>query len=206
MMKEKGKGEKTQSTIPADRRNKFQTKMKKENQTKKPPEGENNYAFIDSQNLNLGIRILGWKLNYARFRTYLKEKYGVKKAYIFIGFVALNQGLYNRLQEAGFILQFKPTVPDSDGKIKANVDADLVLRAVIEMNEYDKAVIVSNDGDFYSLVEYLYENKKLEVVLSPNKNFCSNLLTQTAKEKIQFMNDLRGKLEYKKIHRLRTKP
>jgi hypothetical protein len=35
---------------------------------------ENNYAFIDSQNLNLGIRILGWKLDYARFRIYLKEK------------------------------------------------------------------------------------------------------------------------------------
>jgi uncharacterized LabA/DUF88 family protein len=176
------------------------------NSTKKTGEGQNNYAFIDSQNLNLGIRGLGWKLDYARFRVYLKEKYGVRKAYIFIGFVALNQGLYNRLQEAGFILQFKPTVPDSDGKIKGNVDADLVLRAVIEMKEYHKSVIVSNDGDFYSLVEYLYENKKLEVVLSPNKNFCSTLLTQTAKEKIQFMNDLSGKLEYKKMHRLRTKP
>lgn len=177
-----------------------------DNQTKKT---ENNYAFIDSQNLNLGIRILGWKLDYARFRVYLKEKYGVRKAYIFIGFVALNQGLYNRLQEAGFILQFKPTVPDSDGKIKGNVDADLVLRAIIEMGEYDKAVIVSNDGDFYSLVEYLYENKKLKVVLSPNKDFCSNLLTQTAKEKMQFMNELKGKLQYiphKKMHRLRTKP
>lgn len=158
----------------------------------------NNYAFIDSQNLNLGIKILGWKLDYARFRIYLKEKYGVSKAYMFIGFVVLNQGLYDRLQEAGFILKFKPTIPDSDGKIKGNIDADLVLRAVIEMNEYGKAVIVSNDGDFYSLVEYLYENKKLEVVLSPDKNFCSNLLKHTAKERIQFMNELRGRLEYKK--------
>ncbi len=158
----------------------------------------NNFAYIDSQNLNLGIQILGWKLDYARFRIYLKEKYGVSKAYMFIGFVSLNQGLYDRLQEAGFILKFKPTIPDSDGKIKGNIDADLVLQAVIEMSEYDKAVIVSNDGDFYSLVEYLYENKKLEAVLSPDKNFCSNLLKHTAKEKIQFMNELRGRLEYKK--------
>ncbi|MSU74670.1 NYN domain-containing protein, partial [Candidatus Kaiserbacteria bacterium] len=126
----------------------------------------NNYAFIDSQNLNLGLKILGWKLDYARFRIYLKEKYGVSKAYMFIGFVALNQGLYDRLQEAGFILKFKPTIPDGEGKIKGNIDADLVLRAVVEINEYNKAIIISNDGDFYSLVEYLYENK----------NFCSNLL------------------------------
>jgi len=158
----------------------------------------NNYAFIDSQNLNLGIQKLGWKLDYRKFRVYLAEKYGVKKVYIFIGFVALNQSLYDRLQEAGFILKFKPTIPDTDGKIKGNIDADLVLRAALELSDYDKAVIVSSDGDFYSLVQHLYENGKLAAVLSPDIKNCSTLLKQTAKEKIWFMNELRDKLEYKK--------
>ena len=159
---------------------------------------ENNYAFIDSQNLNLGIQKLGWKLDYKKFRTYLAEKYAVKKAYMFIGFVALNQSLYDRLQEAGFILKFKPTIPDADGKLKGNIDADMVLSTTLELKEYDKAVIISSDGDFYSLVKYLYENDKLEVVLSPDMEHCSSLLKQTAKEKIWFMNNLRAKLEYKK--------
>ena len=159
---------------------------------------ENNYAFIDSQNLNLGIQKLGWRLDYRKFRVYLAEKYGVKKAYIFIGFVALNQSLYDRLQEADFILKFKPTIPDADGKIKGNIDADLVLRAALELHEYDKAIIVSSDGDFYSLVQHLYESNKLKVVLSPDIKNCSNLLKQTAKERIWFMNELRNKLEYKK--------
>jgi len=159
---------------------------------------ENNYAFIDSQNLNLGIQKLGWKLDYQKFKVYLAEKYGVKKAYMFIGFVVLNQSLYDRLQEAGFILEFKPTIPDADGKIKGNIDADLVLRATLGLNDYDKAIIVSSDGDFYSLVQHLYEKKKLKVVLSPDEENCSNLLKQTAKEKIWFMNNLRDKLEYKK--------
>ncbi|KKU93202.1 MAG: hypothetical protein A3J30_04045 [Candidatus Wildermuthbacteria bacterium RIFCSPLOWO2_02_FULL_47_9c] len=159
---------------------------------------ENNYAFIDSQNLNLGIQKLGWRLDYRKFRVYLAEKYGVKKAYIFIGFVALNQSLYDRLQEADFILKFKPTIPDADGKIKGNIDADLVLRAALELHEYDKAIIVSSDGDFYSLVQHLYESNKLKVVLSPDIKNCSNLLKQTAKERIWFMNELRGKLEYKR--------
>ena len=130
----------------------------------------NNYAFIDSQNLNLGIQKLGWKLNYQKFRIYLTEKYGVKKAYIFIGFVALNQSLYDRLQEAGFILKFKPTVPDANGNIKGNIDADIVLRAALELNDYDKAVIVSSDGDFYSLVQYLYENNKLEYKMKKHRS------------------------------------
>lgn len=168
---------------------------------------ENNYAFIDSQNLNLGIQKLGWKLDYQKFRVYLQEKYGVQKAYMFIGFVALNQKLYDRLQEAGFILNFKPTIPDEDGNIKGNVDADLVLRAMIDWNNYNKAVIVSSDGDFYSLVQHLNENGKLEAALSSDAKNCSGLLKQTAKGKLQFMYDLEAKLSYRKEKRhLRTKP
>lgn len=155
-----------------------------------------NYAFIDSQNLNLGVQELGWKIDYKKFNVYLREKYSVEKAYMFIGFVALNQSLYDKLQESSFIIRFKPTIPDVDGKIKGNVDADIVLRTMIEWNDYDKAVIVSNDGDFYSLVEHLYTNNKLETVLSTNRKFCSGLLTHSALEKIQYVDDLREKIEY----------
>lgn len=158
----------------------------------------NNYAYIDSQNLNLGVQKLGWKLDYKKFRIYLREKYSVNLAYLFIGFVPLNQSLYSKLQEAGFIVRFKPTIPDEHGNIKGNVDADLVLRAILEMNEYDKAIIVSSDGDFYSLVQHLYEADKLLVVLSPDYGNCSQLLKKSAKEKIQFINNLRNKLEYKR--------
>ena len=67
----------------------------------------NNYAFIDSQNLNLGINKLNWKLDFRKFRVYLKEKYGVSSAYMFIGFLPENQDLYASLQKAGYILIFK---------------------------------------------------------------------------------------------------
>ncbi len=157
----------------------------------------NNYAFIDSQNLNLGIQKQGWKLDYKKFRLYLCEKYRVEKAYMFIGFVALNQKLYDNLQEAGFVLKFKPTIPDADGKIKGNVDADLVLQAMIDIAEYEQAIIVSSDGDFYSLVTYLGENSKLRAVISSDEKNCSSLLKQSAKDKLQYMYDLRNKLEYK---------
>lgn len=156
----------------------------------------NNYAYIDSQNLNLGIQKLGWKLDYRKFRIYLKEKYGVQKAYMFIGFMPTNQDLYINLQRCGFILNFKQTIPDGDGHIKGNVDADLVLRTMVDYNQYDKAVIISSDGDFYSLVQYLNENEKLLAVMSPDQQNCSELLKQTAKDKIQYMYDLREKLEY----------
>ena len=155
------------------------------------------YAFIDSNNLNLGIQSLGWKLDYKRFRVYLREKYNVSVTYLFIGYVPTNQNLYSALQKAGYVLIFKPTLPDQDGKVKGNIDADLVLQAMIDFKNYDKAIIVTSDGDFHSLVRYLYEQNKLLFVMSPYVKTCSALLKKAAKEKIVFMDNLREKLEYK---------
>ena len=76
-----------------------------------------NYAFIDSQNLNLSIQGLGWKLGFGRFRVYLKEKYQVEKAFLFIGYVEGNNSLYISLQEAGFICIFKPTLEYKESAI-----------------------------------------------------------------------------------------
>jgi uncharacterized LabA/DUF88 family protein len=139
---------------------------------------ENNYAFIDSQNLNLGVKSQGWNLDFARFRQFLKEKYGVEKVYLFIGFVPGNQMLYTELQKAGYICIFKPTLEiKEDGKIriKGNVDAELVLHAMIEYPNYKKAIIVSGDGDFYCLIEYLVKQNKLLKIIVPNIRFSSLL-------------------------------
>lgn len=158
----------------------------------------NNYAYIDSQNLNLGVQSLGWKLDYKKFRIYLAEKYGVKVAYLFIGFIPQNQDLYTSLQKSGYILKFKPVLPNQDGSHKGNVDADLVLQIAIDYFEknYDKAVLVTSDGDFYSAVNFLYENGRLEKVISPYYKTCSTLLKSTAKEKLIFVNNLQRKLQY----------
>lgn len=159
---------------------------------------ESNFAFIDSQNLNLGVLRLGWKLDFRRFRIYLREKYKVIRAYLFLGFIAEQQNLYRSLQEYGYTLIFKPVLTTPGGQIKGNCDAELVLQAVIEKEKYDRAIIVTSDGDFSCLVEYLYHEKKLACVLSPSSGHCSSLLRKAAREKILFLDNLRGKLEYNK--------
>lgn len=159
---------------------------------------QNNIGFIDGQNLNMGIKNLGWSLDFKKFRVYLREKYSVQTAYIFIGYVPSNQDLYSSLQKDGYVLVFKPTIPDQDGNLKGNVDADLVLQVMLEYNNFEKAVIVTSDGDYYSLIKHLYKNKKLEKVISPHIDTCSSLLKKEAKNKIIFINNLKRKLEYKK--------
>ena len=122
----------------------------------------NNYAFIDSQNLNLGVRDQGWKLDFGRFRVYLKDKYQATKAFLFIGYVAGNQALYTQLQKDDFLVIFKPTLElrrEKKIKVKGNVDAELILHSMIEWRNFDKAIIVSGDGDFHCLIEYMVEQK-----------------------------------------------
>ena len=60
-------------------------------------------------------------------------------------------------------------------KIKGNVDAEIVLHTMIQYKNYDKAIIVSGDGDFHCLVEYLEKKGKLLKIITPNKRYSSLL-------------------------------
>lgn len=157
---------------------------------KKPPQKKRgNYAFIDSQNLNRGTQKMGWKMDWKKFREFLRDKYGVEKAFMFIGYKPDFTDLYEQLHSQGYLVVLKPTlemfdVPKSEGdedsdeekKVsKGNVDADLVLHVMKEIPNYDKAVIISGDGDFYTLIEYLDQKGKLLKVLTPNWQYSSLL-------------------------------
>jgi len=160
---------------------------------------ENNYAFIDGQNVYKGTRQdLGWEIDWFRFRKYLSHKYDVSRAYIFIGFLPEHNDIYDELQKAGFILKFKPVLPNGKGGVKGNVDADLVLQAMVDIAEYDRVVIVSSDGDFYSLARYMYDKEKLLAVLSPHRKTCSSLLRKSAKDKMVYMDKLSNKIAKRK--------
>ncbi|MBN1374288.1 NYN domain-containing protein [Candidatus Dojkabacteria bacterium] len=154
-----------------------------------------NHAFIDSQNLYIGTKADKWELDYGKFRLYLRNKYNVKTAFLFIGYIESNAKLYKELQELGYILIFKKVLEIKKAdKItyKGNVDAELVLHTMMEKDNYDKAVIVSGDGDFYCLVEYLAENKKLAKVIAPNRKY-SSLLKKYSKY-IVSLGELKEKL------------
>ncbi len=155
------------------------------------------YAFIDSNNLHLAIKGCGWKLDFARFYIYLKDKYKIGKAFLFVGYFPGNESLYTYLQKAGYIVIFKPTLfyKDEDGNehSKGNVDAELVLHSMIEYQNYDKAVIVTGDGDFYCLIEYLEKQRKMGRLLIPNRKKYSRLLWKF-REYIDFLNYLESKI------------
>lgn len=159
---------------------------------------EKNFAFIDAQNVYKGVERLGWRLDWKRFRIYLSEKYGVTQAYFFVGYIPENVRMYDLIRRCGYTIIFKQITRDVHGDVKGNIDADLVLHSLITKDVYDKAVIVSSDGDYESLVRYLYNNQKLKTVLSPHADTCSALLKKAARGRIQFLDAIRDRVEYKR--------
>jgi uncharacterized LabA/DUF88 family protein len=179
------------------------------------------YAFVDSQNLNLGTQKVGWKMDWKKLHEYLKTEYGVTRAYLFIGYIQENTQMYEGLHDMGYSIVLKPTVSvthkeddkakddkaDSGDKkkdtphppVKGNVDAELVLYAMKEMPNYSKAIIVSGDGDFYCLAEYLASKDRLKHIMTPNRYYSS--LLKPYEEYIVRIDELRRELAYKDFKR-----
>lgn len=192
--------------------------------TERPERPERVYAFIDSQNLNVSTQKFGWKMDWQKFRQFLADKYGVSKAYMFIGYIPENESLYEQMHEAGYAVVLKPTFdltrprpellsdePAEAGKdavkperphedrenkkpVKGNIDAELVLWAMKEMSNYEKAIIVSGDGDFYCLVEYLAEKNRLLHLLAPTGHYSS--LYNRYEEYVERLDNYKRELRY----------
>jgi len=173
------------------------------------------FAFIDSQNLNIGVQNYGWKIDWRKFRKFLAERYNVVQAYLFIGYLPENEDLYTQMHDAGYLVVLKPTIdmymtPEEKEEMqkpkegetepkkmvtKGNVDAELVLYAVKEMPNYDKAVIVSGDGDFFGLVEYLEQQGKLLCLMAPNRKYSS--LLKPFEKNIVRVDEFKRQLSYR---------
>lgn len=148
-------------------------------------------------------------MDWRKFRQWLADKYGVTHAYMFIGYMAENEALYEQMHDLGYLIVLKPTTeikaPEVEGQtdeekeaqkptVKGNIDADLVLHAMKEYPNYDKAVIVSGDGDFLGLIEYLVAQKKLLKLLAPNRRY--SMLFKDFEEYIEGIDQHRHELAY----------
>jgi uncharacterized LabA/DUF88 family protein len=156
---------------------------------------ENNYAFIDGQNVYMGTTKISvpWRINFKKLRVYLKDKYHVEIAYYFLGFVIEEKrDLYLKIQEAGFVLVFREHNALMIGHKKGNVDADivfLIMKKLYQKEAFDKIVLISGDGDYKRLVDFLIEEKRFKKILFPNNEFASSLYKSLGSEYYAYLSD-----------------
>jgi len=77
---------------------------------------------------------------------------------------------YLKLEKFGYELHLKPVKlyeqDDGTTKRKANCDVDMTFYLMKEKDSFDKAVILSGDGDFLPILKYLKEKGKEIIVLA----------------------------------------
>lgn len=164
---------------------------------------EKNYAFIDGQNLHMGTTKTdpSWKIDFKKFRIFLKDRYRVEIAYYFLGCVIEEKrDLYLKIQEAGFVLVFREHNAAMVGKKKGNVDADIIfsiMKKLYEKDEFDNVVLISGDGDYKRMVDFLIEEKRFKKVLFPNKKFASSLYNKLGSEFFDYLDnkDIKDKIK-----------
>lgn len=165
------------------------------------------YVFIDAQNLHLGVKkdvyrnrkkiYSGWEIDYKKFYIFLEDKYKADGVFLFIGKIDKYKKLYKYLSKIGYILIFKEVSLYSKNNkttYKGNIDTLLVLTAMRLEKKYDSAIIVSGDGDFLCLIDYLFEKKKLKRLLIPNREFYSHLLHRH-KNITDFISNFKNKIK-----------
>ena len=157
----------------------------------------NNIAYIDGQNLYMGTAKSEpeWHIDLARLRVYLKQKYNVTRAYYYLGYVQEGDGSerrYEVIQEAGFVLVFRQHNSAMIGKKKGNVDSDIIFSAMKRVylrDDFGKIVLVSGDGDYKMLVDFLIEQNKFEKILFPNRKYSSSLYKALSSKYFAHLDD-----------------
>lgn len=168
---------------------------------------DKNIAFIDGQNLYMATskrKVNPWDVDLARFRIYLEQKYHATKAYYFLGFVqAENNDLYEEIQKAGFLLLFREHNPAMLGTKKGNVDSDIifnVMKKLYKKEDFENVVLVSGDGDYKRMVDFLIEEKRFEKILFPDRKRASSLYKKIGATYFATLDDpdVRAKIEVMK--------
>jgi len=159
---------------------------------------EKTSIYIDGNNLYRSAKERGFDINYKKFRGWLRQKYNPENVYLFVGLVPSRTSFYKYLQESGFILIFKQTITVA-GIVKGNCDAELVLKTVSDFytKSYTSCILITGDGDFGCLVEFLQENEVIKRVIAPDEDRCSILLKNKNID-ITFLNE--------HYHKFSTKP
>ena len=147
-----------------------------------------------------------WHVDLARFRIYLQQKYNVERAFYYLGYVQDTkraEELYEEIQSAGFILVFRQHTSAMLGKKKGNVDSDIIfsiMRRLYKDGDFDKIVLVSGDGDYKALVDFLIEEVRFAKILFPNRQYASSLYKSIGAPYFAYLSDAdgRAKIEVKK--------
>lgn len=145
------------------------------------------YVFIDAANILYSQKTLGWRLDYQKLKTYLRQECDLQGLYFYTGKIGQDHKQANFLRKMegyGYKIRSKEVkiikVAQNIQERKGDLDVELVIDALKNLNNFDTCILMSGDSDFASLVDELKAESKWVIVLS-TKGHISRELIERAK-------------------------
>lgn len=154
--------------------------------------------FVDGNNLYGAQKKLGWTVDFNKLISFASSDGQLIDATYFTPTTSkTNPHIANMISRAGFSVVSKPATEDkSSGEIyKANMDIELAVNVILSMPVYDKAVLVTGDGDFEYILSILRTYGKLFTIISTD-GVISRQLKNSAGMHFIDMADHKDTLEY----------
>lgn len=131
-------------------------------------------VFVDVQNLYMCVKsVFGHaKINYKALRDFLTRDGALVKMVAFTCYDPENRSqvdFMHALALMGYRIVAKPLKRMPDGNIKASMDMEMALEILTSAPYFDELILVTGDGDFAPLVDYLARMGKIIKVIGPDR-------------------------------------
>lgn len=151
-------------------------------------------VFLDGANFFFMQKEAGWFADPKKILSFIEKEGTIVDAFYYIGQdappEAKQKAFLDALPSMGYTLVTKPikTIYDTKTgttKRKANLDIEIVLDMFNTIENYDKAVLISGDGDFERALTLLRARGKQFTVLATDKFIARELLNVAGRHYIR---------------------
>lgn len=136
-------------------------------------------------------------IDWSKFLVYLKQNCKTDIVYYALWYVSKYDNLYKYLASLGYTMLFKKVTILPNGTIKWNVDIDIAIRSIFDLFEewLDKAIIISNDGDYNTLIDVLMQRNAFDRLMVVDYTSASKQLRRSAWPHLQDIQRIKHLIE-----------
>lgn len=131
------------------------------------------YVFVDAANILYSQKTLGWRVDYQKLKKYFNKECDLKELYFYTGKIGKDhkqENFLRKMREYGYIVRSKEVkmikITPNTFERKGDLDAELIIDALKNIDNFDTCILMSGDSDFAPLVDELKERGKWVVVMS----------------------------------------
>lgn len=118
--------------------------------------------FIDAANILYSQQTLGWRVDYHKLKKYFETECELQSIHFYTGRIGKDsrqKSFLKKLKKLGYKVTAKEVkrikVSRNTYLWKGNLDAELIIDALKNIDNFDTCILMSGDSDFAPLIDEL---------------------------------------------------